>query len=46
MEKEEAIAYVHANSPEKAEEAVLKVKNAYTIVDKKVKKTSVILEIL
>ncbi|MBO5398392.1 MAG: thymidine phosphorylase [Clostridia bacterium] len=46
VEKEEAIAYVHANSPEKAEEAVLKVKNAYTIVDKKVKKPSVILEIL
>lgn len=46
VEKGEVIAYIHANSPEKAEEAVLKVKNAYTIVDKKVKKPSVILEIL
>lgn len=46
VEKGEAIAYVHANSTEKAENAVLKVKNAYTITDKKVKKPSVILEIL
>jgi pyrimidine-nucleoside phosphorylase len=46
VEKGEAIAYVHANSTDKAEEAVLKVKNAYTIIDKKVKKPSVVLEIL
>jgi len=46
VEKGEVIAYIHANSPEKAEEAVLKVKNAYTIINKKVKKPSVILEIL
>jgi pyrimidine-nucleoside phosphorylase len=46
VEKGEAIAYVHANSADKAEAGVLKVKNAYTIIDKKVKKTSVVLEIL
>lgn len=46
VEKGEVMAYVHANSSEKAEEAVLKVKNAYTIINKKVKKPSVILEIL
>ena len=44
--KDEAIAYIHANSIESAEEAISKVKNAYTIIDKKVKKPSVILEIL
>ena len=46
VEKDEPIAYVHANSVESAEDGVLKVKNAYTIIDKKVKKPSVILEIL
>lgn len=46
VKKDEILAYVHANNPEKAENAVLKVKNAYTITNKKVKKPSVILEIL
>ena len=46
VENNEIIAYVHANSPEKAEDAILKVKNAYTIIDKKVKKPAIILDIL
>lgn len=46
VSKDEIIAYVHANDPKKAEDAVSKVKNAYTILDKKVKKPSVILDVL
>lgn len=46
VDNNEIIAYVHANSPKKAEDAVLKVKNAYTIIDKKVKKPAIILDIL
>ena len=46
VKKDEPIAYVHANTIESAEDAIIKVKTAYTIVDKKVKKPSVILEIL
>ena len=46
VEKDEVIAYVHAASPETANEAVEKVKEAYTILNKKVKKPNVILEIL
>lgn len=46
VSKDEIMAYVHANDPKKADDAVLKVKNAYTILDKKVKKPSVILDVL
>lgn len=46
VSKDEIMAYVHANDPKKADEAVLKVRNAYTILDKKVKKPSVILDVL
>ncbi len=46
VSKDEIIAYVHANDSKKAEDAVLKVRNAYTILDKKVKKPSVILDVL
>ena len=46
VSKDEIIAYVNANDSKKAEDAVLKVRNAYTILDKKVKKPSVILDVL
>lgn len=46
VSKDEIMAYVHANDPKKADEAVSKVRNAYTILDKKVKKPSVILDVL
>lgn len=46
VEKEDVLAYIHASTVEKAEEAVEKVKNAYKITSKKVKKPKVILEIL
>lgn len=44
--KDEPLAYVHAATIEKAEEAVEKIKEAYKISNKKVKKPKVILEIL
>lgn len=46
IHKEEIVAYVHANSPEKAEEAVIQVKNAYTLTDRPVKAKKVILDII
>ena len=46
VDKDEPIAYVHANDIHKAEEAIQNIKKAYKFSDKKVKKPSVILEIL
>lgn len=46
VEKDEVLAYVHAATPEKAEEAAQKVKEAYKILNKKIKRPNVILEIL
>lgn len=42
VEKGEVLAYIHANSPEKAMECVEKIKNAYKIGDKKIIKKNII----
>ena len=46
VDKDEPLAYIHAATIEKAEEAVEKVKQAYRFSNKKVNKPAVILEIL
>ncbi len=42
VEKDEVLAYVHSNNPEKAEECVEKIKQAYKIGNKKISKKNII----
>lgn len=46
MEKEDILAYVHANDELKANEAVKSMQKAYTIVNNKVNKPKYILGII
>ena len=42
VDKGEILAYVHANSQEKAEKCINKIKNAYTIGDRRILKKNII----
>ena len=46
VEKDDILAYVHASDENKLDEAIENIKNAYQITNKRVKKTSSVLEIL
>lgn len=46
VEKEEVLAYVHANSEEKGQEAVMQMRNCYEIIEEQTMKSSCILKVI